>query len=131
MKHKKDQHTEHVNICWNYVSSNCDFGDERCWFLHTNEMEEQYNCTLCGKIFSVQAKLLAHRRKYHTNSVNTCRNLSSGTCKYGELKCWFNHNEDKNEYKSSENEEVIERIFKLMEKLTQQMVDMKEKNNLK
>ena len=94
-------------------------------------MEEQYNCTLCGKVFPVQAKLLAHRRKYHINSVKTCRNLSSGTCKYGELKCWFNHNESEDKNENSENEDVIEKIFKFMEKLTQQMVDMKENNNLK
>ena len=30
MKHKKDQHTENVNICWNYVSNNCEFGDKGC-----------------------------------------------------------------------------------------------------
>ena len=135
MKHKKDQHTEKVNICWNYVSSNCEFGDDRCWFLHTNETKEKFNCTLCGKTFRVQAKLLEHRRKFHINSVKTCKNLSSGTCKYGKLRCWFIHNEfeeaETNENKKSENEEVIERIFKLMEKLTHQMVDMKEKNNLK
>ena len=29
------------------------------------------------------------------------------------------------------NEEVIERIFKLMEKLTEQIVEIKENNNLK
>ena len=76
-----------------------------------------------GKIFGVQAKLLEHRRKHHSNSVKTCRNLSTDTCKYGHSKCWFNHNEsaDNNEMKNSEklkaNEEVIERIFKLMEKI--------------
>ena len=133
MKHKKDQHTEKVNICWNYVSNNCEFGDERCWFLHTNETEQKFDCTLCGKIFQVQAKLLEHRRKFHISYVKPCRNLSSGTCKYGELRCWFKHNksEDTIKNKNSENEEVIERTFKLMEKLTQQMVEMKENNNLK
>ena len=51
MKHKKEQHTENVNIGWNYVSSICEFGDERCWFMHAKETEKQYDCTLCGKIF--------------------------------------------------------------------------------
>ena len=136
MKHKKDHHTENVNICWNYMSSSCEFGDERCWFIHKNGTEKQFDCTLCGKIFGVQAKLLEHRRKHHIDSVKTCRSLSTGTCKYGISKCWFNHNEsDTNEIKNSENlkpnEEVIERIFKLMEKLTEQIVEIKENNNLK
>ena len=72
MKHKKEQHTQKVNICWNYVSSNCEFGDERCWFLHTNETEEQFNCTLCGEIFQAQGKLLAHRKKI---SYQFCQDL--------------------------------------------------------
>ena len=39
MKHKKEQHTENVNICWNYVHSNCEFGDKRGWFMHTNKTD--------------------------------------------------------------------------------------------
>jgi hypothetical protein len=45
MKHKKDRHTENVNICWNFVCNNCEFGDERCWFLHKNGTEKQFDCT--------------------------------------------------------------------------------------
>ena len=96
MKHKKDHHTENVNICWNYMSSSCEFGDERCWFIHKNGTEKQFDCTLCGKIFGVQAKLLEHKRKHHMNSVKTCRSLSTGTCKYGQSKCWFNYTESAN-----------------------------------
>ena len=42
--------------------------------------------------------------KHHANSVKTCRSISTGTCKYGKSKCWFNHNEsaDTNEIKNSE-----------------------------
>ena len=63
--------------------------------------------------FKPNCKLLEHRRKYHTNSVKTCRSLSTGSCKYGKSKCWFNHNES-----ADTNEGVIEIIFKLMIKLS-------------
>ena len=34
MEHKKIQHEEKINICWNYPSGNCEFGSDNCWFLH-------------------------------------------------------------------------------------------------
>ena len=115
--------------------NNCEFGDSRCWFLHKNGTVKQFDCTLCGETFAVQAKLLEHRRVYHLNSVKTCRSLLSGTCKYGKLKCWFNHNESGDVIETQDTEkanaEVIERLFKLMENLTKQIVDIKENNNLK
>ena len=63
--------------------------------------------------------------------------MTSGTCKYGSENCWFNHgdsiNSSKNENKEklNDNEEVIEKIFKMMEKFTEQIMNMKEINNLK
>ena len=49
----------------------------------------------------------------------------NGTCKYGNEKCWFKHNDnkDKNENEGTENivnenNEVVQRIFKMLEKMT-------------
>ena len=70
----------------------------------------------------------------HQESVQTCRNLISNICKYGSEKCWFNHG-DRIDTTEDENKivnvEVIEKIFQMMEKFTQQIVNMKEMNNLK
>ena len=59
----------------------------------------------------------------------------SGSCKYGNEKCWFNHGDSKDSIEDENNKktdiEVIEKLFLMMEKFTQQMVEMKEMNNLK
>ena len=76
--------------------------------------------------------------------------MINGTCNYGSEKCWFNHSNFKNsnETESNENvnnengnneneneidanEAVIEKLFQMMEKFTKQIMEMKERNNLK
>ena len=106
---------ENVNPCWKYTSGKCDFGDEKCWFLHKCENGSKFECTSCDKTFAAQAKLLHHRKRHHVDSVPSCRNVKSGTCKYGSENCWFNHgdsvNSSKNENneKLNNNEEIIEK----------------------
>ena len=137
MQHKKKQHAENVNLCWNYAGGKCEFGDTKCWFSHVNKSESIFECTSCDKTFPVKAKLLHHRKNTHLDSVQNCSNMISGFCKYGSENCWFKHgdfaNNDKNDNneKLNENEEVIEKIFQMMEKFTKQIVEIKEVNNLK
>ena len=64
--------------------------------------------------------------------------MSTGTCKYGRTKCWFHHeesenvNEDKNNDKlMKDHGDVMEKLLKIMENFTNQIVKMKETNNLK
>ena len=137
MQHKKKQHTENVNLCWIYAGGKCEFGDDKCWFLHANKSESSFECTSCDKTFPVKAKLLQHRKTTHIDSVQTCNNLISGFCKYGSENCWFKHGDladnaqkDNNE-KLDGNEDVIEKIFQMMEKYTHQIIEIKEINNLK
>ena len=93
MKHKKDQHTENVYIYWNYMSSNCEFGNKICWFIHTNGNEMQFDCTLCQNNILSSSKTVSNQKDTLYIFVKTCTNLSAGTRKYGKLKCWFNHND--------------------------------------
>ena len=137
MKHKKKQHAENVQLCWNYADGKCEFDDEKCWFLHKSE-NESFECTSCNKTFKVQAKLLHHRKINHIDSVPSCKKLISGTCKYGSEKCWFNHSDlinnpqnENNENEQNTNESIMEKIFQMMEKFTQQIAEIKERNNLK
>ena len=127
------QHAENVNPCWNYASGKCDFGDDKCWFIHKSENGGRFECTSCETTFAVQAKLLQHRKQNHIDSVQSCRNMVSGACKYGIEKCWFNHSDliNENNEKLNDNEEVVEKIFKMMEKFKKQLVEIKEVNNLK
>ena len=61
--------------------------------------------------------------------------MIAGRCKYGSANCWFNHGDSINTIKDKNNkkvnEEVTEKIFQMMEIFTQQIVEIKEMNNLK
>ena len=85
--------------------------------------------------FANQDEFLHHRKRSHKESVQTCKNIVAGKCKYGSGKCWFNHGESKDltedENVKKIDEDVIEKLFKMMEKFTQQMMEMKVINNLK
>ena len=81
-----------------------------------------------------QAKLLHHRKRHHIDSVPACINMISGECKYGIENCWFNHGDSVNTYKNEIIEKlnaIAERIFQMMDKCIQQIMKMKETNNLK
>ena len=106
-----------------------------CWYAHTNTNDHKFECNSCDKKFANKNKFLHHKKSQHKESVQACRSLQAGKCKYRNEKCWFNHNgsieniEDENDKKV--NVEVIEKIFQMMEKFTNQIVEIKEMNNLK
>merc|ERR1719186_2005279 len=35
MAHKKENHSEKVSICWHFTAGICEFGDKKCWFVHS------------------------------------------------------------------------------------------------
>ena len=35
MMHNKQVHIETVSPCWNFSLGNCEFGDQACWFRHS------------------------------------------------------------------------------------------------
>ena len=137
MIHKKDSHKEKVTNCWQFTSGSCPFGDQKCWFLHEIESNPlPYTCNLCEGKFVSQSQLLSHRKKDHGHKVPKCKNQNNGKCIYSNKTCWFNHyaNEtiDENQAKDKEieeNKEVIQKIFKMMEHFTDEIVKMKETNN--
>ena len=57
MKHKKAQHEENVQLCWNYASGTCDFSDEECWFGHEEKNESTFKCNSCDETFAARANL--------------------------------------------------------------------------
>ena len=156
MKHKKSEHTEKVRVCWNFPLGKCSFSDETCWFHHSENTRDSYQCNLCDNKFLNQSQFLNHRKTYHEHVVPTCRNYSNGSCPYTNENCWFKHvesihenensenenyhenknseNENNQENKNSENEnvdkEIIQKLFKMMENFMDQITQMKEKNQL-
>ena len=127
MIHKKQKHIEKVSFCWNFPTNTCIHGDEKCWFVHEPEPEpkafDDFDCNLCDKEFKLQSEFLKHRKMNHEDKVPACKNFKAGNCVFG--------NEHKNNIKEKfENDEVVQKIFKMMEKMTKRITDI-EKTNLK
>ena len=95
MNHKKKEHTEKVQICWNFSAGACPYGEQRCWFTHSKERVNsslsEYKCNFCDTKCVNQSELLKHRKMRHKENVPQCRNFKNGECKFGKEKCWFNH----------------------------------------
>lgn len=132
MEHRKKNHTESVQLCWNFSSGKCGYGDDKCWFLHCKASKSEMKCNFCDKTFASQSEFLTHRKRYHKQIVPPCRNLQNGKCGYTNENCWFNHNENENNdiIEIEENKEVIQKIFQMMENFTKEITKLKEMNNL-
>ena len=136
MHHKKEEHTRKVNSCWHFSAGFCPFGKDKCWFAHITDndipLSNEYACKLCDKVCRSQADLLHHRRKKHENQVPSCDKFKNGRCIYGKENCWFVHNGQENimeENNLEENKNVLQRIFKMMEKMTERIVMIETKKD--
>ena len=45
MRHRKQQHTKGLRICRDYEKGTCEFGADRCWYMHSNGVETQDFCS--------------------------------------------------------------------------------------
>ena len=71
---------------------------------------------------------MEHRKSAHPSLSAKCKNIDYGYCDYGVI-CWFRHtneimnNEEDNENNDGSNnpENVMQRVFKLMEEMTIRM----------
>ena len=44
VEHKKTKHLERVSACWKFTNGQCDFGNEKCWFDHSNASKSEIKC---------------------------------------------------------------------------------------
>ena len=126
MIHKKKYHSEKVKECWNLVQGECVFGDERCWFIHSDKNSatfeiQEFKCKTCGKVENDVNNFLLHKRNEHEETVQQCRNGESCTYKQN---CWFLHKKQLNKETDQNNLEVVERIFNMMENFTERIVKL-------
>ena len=133
MIHKKQHHKEQVSSCWKFTAGNCELGDDVCWFLHSEGLTQSIipdiKCNLCEKVFHNLNKFMEHKKSVHVTSVKQCKNALSKTCWYGEHKCWFRHDLtiiDAN-IESKKNDDITEKIFKMMEKFTHRIIELENK----
>jgi hypothetical protein len=95
----------------------------------------EYKSRICEKVFKAKAEFMKHRRHEHVERVPVCRDALNGTCQFGNIKCWFNH-EDIENFNGNENmkngnnfnQEVIDKIFDMMENFTKRIMEIE--NNL-
>ena len=124
----KHDHAEKVSVCRDYTDGNCTFSDEMCWFSHNEEQDPgntpEYECDLCSNTFKGRFDFMKHRKLEHRPVIPKCRHASYGTCMFGEDNCWFVHEAYKDEKNNQNNQEMFERLFKMMEKMTERIVQM-------
>lgn len=130
MNHRKTIHADKVNTCSNFSEGHCEF-NESCWYKHSTSVDSKTDikCRICEKMFSTKYEFMHHKKKEHSQTVPQCKNESSGTCRFGIMNCWFNHceNEQTNFYENHQNNEVIEKLFSMMEIFTKRIVDIENK----
>lgn len=134
MRHKKHVHANTVSSCWNYSLGNCEFGDSACWFIHSESESSKIRCKICNNIFLNKSEYHVHRKLKHTELVTPCLEAKSNTCRYGDQKCWFSHDKssqsDNLEKTVKDNNEVILRIFDVMEKMTKRISELEKTNKI-
>ena len=109
-----------------------------CWYKHDQTVNEggidtaKIKCNKCDTEFENKPEFMRHKKQEHRQSVPACVNETHGTCVFGEEKCWFRHNnkdennQTYNKDKVNENKEVMERIFNMMEKMTNRIMKIEE-----
>ena len=135
MHHKKRDHIDHVENCWNFISGICEFDENSCWFRHSSKNDEtnsrDFKCIICDQIFLTKNHFMKHRKEVHENLIPKCKNQSNGKYQYGKDKCWFRHSNDEKdnqEYdKNLGDENVIQRLFKIIEEMSQRIVKIENK----
>ena len=135
MKHKKMKHKGKVAICWKFLTGNCIFGDASCWFLHSESEGSckipEWNCNFCETEFRCQSEMLRHKKQEHFHLVQLCRNEMKDQCIYGSQGCWFRHEKSEavdSDASSNDKNEVIEKMFGMLEKITKRIVQIENHN---
>ena len=81
MIHKKKEHIESVDICWNFSNHACLFGDKKCWFQHklepfehdSNSSTKSRKCNICGNTFNNRRKFMEHKKEKHEENIEMCK----------------------------------------------------------
>ena len=77
-------------------------------------------CNIFDEHFTNRSEFMYHKKKNHTTKVQKCKNYQTGACCFADINCWFEHEKldnanDKTNEEVMYNQNVIEKIFNLME----------------
>jgi hypothetical protein len=88
------------------------------------------------QVFITQADIMKDKKNDHKQYVQLCKNEKNGSCIYGNKKCWFSHENEqsnnknqKHEKEIEENQKVTQRMFEMMETITQRVIEIEIKTN--
>jgi hypothetical protein len=134
MVHRKIDHEEKVGKCRSFSSGNCIYGTNECWWRHERNLElrdSEHSCGVCDENFNDRSKLMLHRKNKHTETVRACSHAMNGSCHFGSNKCWFLHEDlstintnEKSEKLDKSDKEVMEKMFDMMEKFSERIVQL-------
>ena len=130
MIHKKKEHGENENDCWDFLAGKCELGDGLCWFKHDENINTSKNeYKICGKNFENLNNFMIHKKDEHTTTVQQCTNKK---CFYGDKKCWFRHDMQTDNEKNihEQNQEITEKILKMIETFTVRIVELEKKDKI-
>jgi hypothetical protein len=144
MVHRKKKPANKVNICQRFLAGSCGLGDIKCWYKHEqkktgNDELSRIQCSNCEKVFETRFELMHHRKSLHYQEVTQCTKSLHGRCWFGAKTCWFHHEgiEQINENGRTDNienknnkEEIIEKIFNMMEVFTQRIMKLENDNQM-
>ena len=81
-------------------------------------------CNLCDNKFRCKSELLKHKKQEHGYRVQMFRNGENGMCIFGSEGCWFRHNNSESDKSITEQNEVIEKVFGIIEKMTERILQI-------
>lgn len=98
MYHVKKEHRRSMAHCKYFQNDQCNFTDEKCWFVHEKETEtlKKYKCGICGNVFETKNNFMTHRKTEHTHQVKQCINHINNKCVF-DKKCWYIHSDETND----------------------------------
>ena len=134
MLHRKKDHQSKVSLCRNFPKGNCPMAD-KCWFVHAEcgntFATDEHECNICDTTFDNKSEYMKHRKLKHETNVTPCIHAMTSKCIFGKEKCWFLHDKqevlveaEKTEKIIQYNQDVFDKLFNMMEKITERIVLM-------
>jgi hypothetical protein len=124
MQNKKTYHKEKVNVCWNFSSGKCEYGDNLCWFIHHDNSERanfiEIECNICDDTFDNRNNFMQHKKSEHRAQVQMCRNTDK--CPY--QNCWFRHGPNKCDEQNDQKQDITEQMVNMLENFTQRIMKL-------
>ena len=97
-EHMVEYHSEKCSICGDRFDSKETVANHA--MDHSKECNVQrvpagsMQCNFCEENFQTKRDLMQHKKTKHIEKVSTCWKYTLGTCHFGDLSCWFQHNDE-------------------------------------